>query len=399
MSEEPVAKVIPSDDFPYYSGRYWNNQDQVVRELNLRATGDPDVPWQDHLQKKFGTFDRALILNCGNGWVERELIEKGVVRSAVGVDFSSDLLGQAARQASELGMRLEYEQLDTNTAKFPEGPFDLVVNHAALHHVAYLDRVARRLCEILSPDGVLVSWDYVGSHRNQYSGAQWEAAWRVNLELPEEIRQNMRYPHLPTMLATDPTEAVHAELILPTLKRYFRYEHFRHLGGGVGYLLLTHNDALHSRPVGEIAEHVEMVMRADAALLEKDPESSLFAYWVSRPDPDRVTDPGQLESWTAEEDRREAAAGAAGGVYYPPTAVGALSEALSAAELAHAQALAAAQNASTPAPGPPPVASPVDRDAVIAATPGRELLIVALSRLQARAAARIGSWRQRRVSR
>jgi SAM-dependent methyltransferase len=81
-------------------------------------------------------------------------------------------------------MRLDYEQLDTNTAKFPTGPFDLVVNHAALHHVAYLDRVARKLCEILSPDGVLVSWDYVGSHRNQYSGAQWEAAWKVNLDLP-----------------------------------------------------------------------------------------------------------------------------------------------------------------------------------------------------------------------
>lgn len=69
--------------------------------------------------------------------------------------------------------------------------------------------------------------------------------------------------------------------LLPIQKRYFKFEHFRYLGGGVGYLLLTHNDALHSKPVADVIENVERIMAADGELTERDPQSSLFAYWVA----------------------------------------------------------------------------------------------------------------------
>ena len=93
-----------------------------------------------------------------------------------------------------------------------------------------------------------MSWDYVGPHRNQYTAAQGEAAWRVNQSMPVEAQQVMTYPHLPTMMVGDPTEAVHSELILPTMERYFRIEHRHDLGGGVAYLLLTHDQALRDLP-------------------------------------------------------------------------------------------------------------------------------------------------------
>ena len=133
-----------------------------------------------------------------------------------------------------------------------------------MHHVAYIDRVTRRICELLAPDGVFVSWDYVGPHRNQYTAVQWEHAWAANLELAPELRQEMRYPHMPTMLVGDPTEAVHSELIVPTIERYFRIEHHARLGGGVAYLLLTHNDAIQARSQDEVDEAVQAVMAADA---------------------------------------------------------------------------------------------------------------------------------------
>ncbi|HVL51772.1 MAG TPA: class I SAM-dependent methyltransferase [Actinomycetota bacterium] len=369
MSAKPEATVTPSGEHQYYTGKYWNSLEQVIDDLNLRATGDRSTPWYRHLCDAFGPFDRALIINCGNGWVERDLIREGVIRSGVGVDLAPGLLDDARQAAVAQGLALDYLQMDTNAAEFPEGPFDLVVNHAALHHVAYVDRVVRALCELLAPHGVLASWDYVGPHRNQYSAVQWEAAWTVNQSLPAGIRQDMQYPHLPSMLSADPTEAIHSELILPVMERYFQVEYFRNLGGGLAYLLLTHNDALHSKPVNEVAGYVDMVMQADAALTDADPATSLFAYWVARPNPHRVSDPGTLEAWAAEEADREAAAAERGGLYYPPTAIGSLSQELTAARVA--------------------VLPPAARASVIAGTPGRELARVLLARLQTRVRVRI----------
>ncbi|MEX2627079.1 MAG: class I SAM-dependent methyltransferase [Ilumatobacteraceae bacterium] len=326
------APLVPNAGFEYYRDRYWNDFEIVVQALKERATGDPSVSWFEHLRDTAGPFRHALVLNCGNGWVERELLERGVVASAVGVDVSDDLLDEARRAADERDLPLRYERLDTNAAEFPDEGFDLVVNHAAMHHVAYIDRVTRRIHELLTrdgvPHGVYVSWDYVGPHRNQYTARQWEAAWEANLRLPPEARQRMRYPLVPAMLGGDPTEAIHSELILVTTERYFDIEHRRDLGGGVGYLLLTHNEAIHALAPDEAAPHVEAVMAADAELLAADPSTSLFAYLVTRPRAGALDDAEQLAAWSAEEDERERAAAAAGGIYYPRTAIAALAEQL-----------------------------------------------------------------------
>ena len=363
--------MVPAEGFEYYRGRYWNDLDRVVRTLNERATGDPDLTWMEHVRDNYGPFRHALVLNCGNGWVERDLVGKGVVASAVGVDVSDELLDQARQEAATADLPLTYVQLDTNVADFPDEQFDLVVNHAAMHHVAYIDRVTRRICELLAPDGVFVSWDYVGPHRNQYTAVQWEHAWAANLELAPELRQHMRYPHMPTMLVGDPTEAVHSELIVPTIERYFRIEHRARLGGGIAYLLLTHNDAIQGRSQDEVDEAVQAVMAADAALTDADPETTLFAYIVARADPASLDDTERLAAWTAAEDERERLAGTAGGRYYPPTAVGAVAEALVVAEDAIANA------------------GPADRDAVIATTSGRTLVRVLATRIGVRIRSRI----------
>lgn len=328
MNGDGGHTVVPAEGFEYYQHRYWNDFEFVRRRLNERATGDATITWPEHLRDRWGPFERALVLNCGNGWVERDLVAKGVVRSAVGVDVSGELLDEARRTAADLGLPLEYVRCDTNLAQFPDGPFDLVVNHAALHHVAYLDRVLRRLWEVLEPAGILVSWDYVGPHRNQYRARQWEAAWDTNLALPPHVRQVMRYPDLGTMIGGDPTEAIHSEMILQMVGRYFDTEHRRDLGGGVGYLLLTHNEAIHGLDERAAEPFVELIMGADAALTAESPELSLFVYHVARPRPGALDDAELLGRWTTEEEVRESAAATRGGVYYPRTAIAALAEPL-----------------------------------------------------------------------
>lgn len=372
------SQLVPSEGFEYYRDRYWNDFEDVSRTLNERATGHRDVTWFDHLRDTAGPFRHALVLNCGNGWVERELLERGVVASAVGVDVSDVLLDEARRHAVAADLPLRYERLDTNAAQFPDEPFDLVVNHAAMHHVAYIDRVTRRFHEILAPDGVYVSWDYVGPHRNQYTARQWEAAWETNLALPTDVRQQMRYPLLPAMVAGDPSEAIHSELILPTMQRYFDLEYRRDLGGGIGYLLLTHNDALHALHATDpaaAAPHVAAVMRADAELTDHDPSTSLFTYVIARPRVGALDDSSQLAAWTEEEEQRERVAAGAGGIYYPRTAVAALAEPLGGL-MADADGLIAP-------------------DALLARVSGRDLVGVLALRARVRAASVLERVRRR----
>ncbi len=336
----PDLDVNENSDI-YYQGGYWNDLDAVVRRLNQRISGDPSVPWYEHFAGKTGrSFERALILNCGNGWVERELLASGLIREAVGIDYADDLLHEASAAAAADGLPLTYVQANVNDAVFPDGAFDLVVNHAAAHHIAAIDRVFREICRVLPEDGWFVSYDYVGPHRNQYGPAAWDAAWSLNGEIPASLRQDLQYPHLPTMLVTDPTEAIHSELIVETLRRYFTVSEFTPLGGALAYPLLTHNARLFEAedPV-ERAEWIDRIMEADNRFLAEHPDSTLFAYFAGTPNKSVLAETERLSHWAAEESEREQRAARAGGEYYDR---GALPSALIALEDARQEQVRAA---------------------------------------------------------
>jgi SAM-dependent methyltransferase len=266
--------------------------------------------------------------------VDREFLKDGIVKEGVGIDIAGDLLADARREAEAAGLPLRYYQRDINQADFPEDGYDLVVNFAACHHMAYLDKVLRRVCEILPPDGMLVAEDYVGPHRNQYPYEQWQAAYEVNESLPREFRQDMRYPHLPTMLATDPTEAIHSELIVETTRRYFDLDVFAPVGGGIAYLLLTFNDGIFSVHEHERTAVVEQVIAADEKWTDEDPSRALFAVFWGRPKKAVLDDAESLARWTAAEEEREAEAARNGGHYYPLTALQRLTQQVSDLEMA-----------------------------------------------------------------
>jgi SAM-dependent methyltransferase len=313
-----VATPVQSD--VYYQGIYWNSYDDVVRHLNERAYGSPEGTWYDFVRNEHGgAYGRGLSLNCGTGWVERDLVAAGAVSRLVALDYLDDLL-DIARQASQ-GLPIDFERGDVNEADFPDGPFDLVVNHAAGHHITYVDRVFRRLRGLVAPGGSLVTWDYTGPHRNQYTPPMWSAAAEVNERLPAHYRSTMDYPHLPTMLATDPTEAIHSELIGEVMSRYFRHRRHRRLGGPIAYLLLTHNQQLYEAPEDQRDDLVRMIIDADAAHVEEFPEDNLFTFAISTPRSEDELDPDLLEAWTMQEELREAAAIDTGGRYYLPTAI------------------------------------------------------------------------------
>lgn len=316
---------MATDSIDYYRDiTFWNSFDAIQRYQNRLATGDPTTFWYHHLLRNHGSFDRALILNCGNGWVERELVRIGLVREAVGIDISSASIAEAQRLATDAGASITYLELDINSDALPTGPFDLVINHAAAHHITRIDRVFRDLCRNMPDHGRFVSWDYVGPHRNQYTIEQWHAAYTANLELPARFQQRMQYPYLPTMVEGDPTEAVHSELIVPTMRRYFHLDLHQPLGGAIGYLLITHNKPLYEAPLAEVEPIISRLIEQDEAFVKEHPDQTLFAYIIARPNHEVLADATALARWDEEEDIREAAAATSDGAYYPPTLVAAI---------------------------------------------------------------------------
>lgn len=316
--------VNPNTDIYYAgTGKYWDDVPLVRQRIYRKISGDPAVRFQQHFADRVGrTFRRALILNCGNGWVERELFEAGLIEQVVGIDYGEGLLEEARARATALGMPAAYHQMDANAAEFPAEGVDLVVNFAAAHHVAYIDRVFRALCAALPEDGWCFSYDYVGPHRNQYRADAWEAAWQLNRAMPEHLQQDLRYPHLATMLAMDPTEAIHSELVVDTFRRYFHVDELVPLGGAIAYPLLTLNERMFAAPDdSEKREWIERIVAADEAFLAAHPESTLTAYFTGRPKKEVLGDGARLTRWSRDEEERERRARMQGGEYYPRTAL------------------------------------------------------------------------------
>ncbi len=213
---------------------------------------------------------------------------------------------------------MTYVQGNVNDAVFPSGNFDLVVNHAAAHHIASLDRVFREICRLLPDDGWFVSMDYVGAHRNQWRFDAWEEVSRLNGDLPPSVRQTLAYPSIDLMLAIDPTEAIHSELILETFHRYFSTAEYTALGGAIAYPILTHNARIfETDDLEEQSRSLERILEADARFLEIHPESTLFAYFAGTPNKSVLRDTESLERWRADEEERERRAREErGGEYY-----------------------------------------------------------------------------------
>src|SRR5689334_14574074 len=98
----------------YYQGQYWNDFHRVLEYMCENFTGDRKKWWVQDFQERFckKPFEHALVLNCGNGWVEREFLDKGIVKRATAFDYSMDLLKIAQNRRE--GRQILYFQADVN---------------------------------------------------------------------------------------------------------------------------------------------------------------------------------------------------------------------------------------------------------------------------------------------
>src|SRR5829696_3611330 len=103
-----------------------------------------------------GPFARSLEIGSGTGYFSLNLLQAGVVASAVCTDVSPGMLATLRANAERLGLDVETAACDAAELPFEDASFDLVLGHAVLHHLPELDRAFRGFQRVLRPGGVLM---------------------------------------------------------------------------------------------------------------------------------------------------------------------------------------------------------------------------------------------------
>src|SRR5215470_2912794 len=222
----------------------WTASPVVRRYLHRLASGDPDCDWLTYEEWRHlsPSLDRALVLGCGTGWLERALAERGRFRSIVACDFASDSVTRARAKARESRHgSIEYRVVNLEEDDL-DGPYDAIFANDVLHHITNLEGLYRRVGAALAPDGKFFFNEYVGPNRFQYDDDRMDLVNRYFRLLPDRLRLDhltgrtlWRRDRLSRerVEKEDPTEAVRSEEVLPLARRFFHAETESPYGGGL----------------------------------------------------------------------------------------------------------------------------------------------------------------------
>lgn len=116
----------------------------------LEAAGE----WHQ-LQPLFPEFlgKSVLDLGCGYGWHCRYAAEQGAEK-VLGLDLSEKMLQEAEKRTES--EKITYRLCSIEDYEYPENAWDCVFSNLALHYIADLDSVFKRIYKTLKPGGVLL---------------------------------------------------------------------------------------------------------------------------------------------------------------------------------------------------------------------------------------------------
>jgi SAM-dependent methyltransferase len=102
-----------------------------------------------------GPFAHTLEIGAGTGYFTLNLMQDGVIREATCTDISPGMLDTLGANARRLGLDVETVACDATELPFADGSFDLVLGHAVLHHLPFLERSFAEFFRVLRPGGVV----------------------------------------------------------------------------------------------------------------------------------------------------------------------------------------------------------------------------------------------------
>ncbi len=257
---------------------FWNDFQEVRDYLNIRATGRKDTEWQQHLRQFSccGHFKKALVFYCQAGSLEAELYNKGLIKSAVGVDQDLSKLIEARKRAGEYQLPFEYvhskdlSELD----HLPGSGYDIIINND-LGFVQDIDFHLRVIHEyMMQHGGIFVTYARVRPQATSFSVRQWQRILQINDKTQESFKHE-------NLFKEESNEQNH--MIIPLLSKYFEPLWNRSLNGALAYTLLSKNLKLSKELYAheyKLHEYVSWILREDAKYAEEQPGSQVFWFGV-----------------------------------------------------------------------------------------------------------------------
>jgi len=285
LSESDEAKSLK--EFTHYSDKYWNDLELVRKYKDKLATGNENTHWIGDILTRFEEhlpFDNVLIVGCGNGWLERQLYDLGIGRHFDAFDFSEKYIDEA--KELKQSRPIDYFLDDINSmSKIEDNKYDAVFNFAVLHHATNIEYALKKLASCLKNNGLMFSEEYVGPARNQYSDQHLKHMLEVMSDLPEKFRTKSKFLRPPLAnFRVEPSEAIHSDLILPLIPKYFDIVYQRNLNGGIAYQILHNNiDEFNDISNTESIKWLEYLLKCDLQLTEEGKVPVLFWYGVCTP--------------------------------------------------------------------------------------------------------------------
>ena len=241
---------------------------EVLRLLGAELLGGPQVSLIEFIvAHTAGRWPHALSLCCGDGGFEKTLLAAGAFESIEGLDLSEVRIEAARAAIGEHQGRLTFRACDIDMADFGQASCDAVIAKAALHHLSRLEALFDGIARCLRPGGVLVTLDFFGATRFQWTDRQLDEVNRfLETEVPEDLRRlpdgslyRAVRPTVQQMIDMDPSEAVRAADLYPMLRERFELLVDLPLGGTLLNLILH----------GSIVDHFEPGNPAHDAIVRK----------------------------------------------------------------------------------------------------------------------------------
>ena len=236
-----TQKTVESDPIDY-------TQHPFLYKLSTakRITGDLEGIPLIEIAKQFLVPPAKKMLAVGSGlaFAEESLVRAGHVQCVVAFEASPVAVASAKERftAGGLADRLDMRSGDVMLADLGDGEFDLVFVQAAVHHFYNIEEMFALFHRVLKPGGLIIYDEYIGPDHHMYERQVMDTLDEINDCLAPQyrwdvLRQATRNEvpgaTLDWMLQMDPSEGVHASMILPLTYKYFDVIHRVDYGGTV----------------------------------------------------------------------------------------------------------------------------------------------------------------------
>jgi SAM-dependent methyltransferase len=249
----------------------WLSHPLVRQEVNRRVSGDPLVwptGWLANLLSGSPPLSSAVVIGCGTGGLERDLISKNVVKHVVGLDLAAGPLARARELAVASGIEERVSYVVADAAQYlaeRRSQFDAVCFHASLHHFDDPSAILRIVSNALRDEGIVYFDEYVGPSRNQWSALRLllpNVAYRL-------LGRGLRRPHLvrAPINVVDPTEAPASHRIMPAVRSLFDIVAARGYGGNLLSVIYPNLHRPPDVPAETLARGVRRLLALERLLL------------------------------------------------------------------------------------------------------------------------------------